>query len=186
MKTDYILAAVLIVAAPAVAQHASPDIAEQKQAIKALDFLDGEWVGPAKSYTDQGPIAMVQTERIGSLLGGTIKLIEGRGYDASGATVFNAMAVISYDPKSDKYQMRSYAQGRVTEADFEKTVDGFEWGFPAGPGRMQFKAKVQDDRWVEIGTLIMPGQPSFTTVQLDLKWKRHTAWPSGGAVEPKP
>lgn len=101
MKPRYIFAVALLAAASAQAQHVSPEIAEQKAAISALDFLDGHWVGPAKAHTPGGPVHLVQTERVGSFLGGTIKLIEGRGYDASGATVFNAMAVISYDPKAN-------------------------------------------------------------------------------------
>lgn len=186
MKARFALSALLLVGASASAQPVSPDVAEQKSAITALDFLDGEWVGSAKGHTEAGSIDLIQTERIGSLLDGTVKLIEGRGYDATGATVFNALAVISYDPKADKYRMRSYAQGHVTDADFTRTDDGFEWGFPAGPGRMQFKASVRDGRWTEIGTFTMPGRPVVTTTQLDLKKKGQSAWPRDRAVDPSP
>jgi hypothetical protein len=176
-------AAAVLVATGASSQEASPDIAEQREAISALDFLDGEWAGKAKGHTPAGSIDLVQTERVGSLLGGTLKLIEGRAYDASGATVFNALAVISYDAKADKYLMRSYAQGRVTDADFVKTAEGFEWGFSSGPARMRFRAKVQNGRWVETGTLSMPGRPDVTTAELDLERKSATDWPRGKAVE---
>ena len=186
MKPRYILAAALMAGVAANAQHVSPDVAEQKEAISALDFLDGNWVGPAKAHTAGGAIDLVQTERVGSFLGGTIKLIEGRGYDASGATVFNAMAVISYDPKADKYRMRTYAQGRETDADFTKTDTGVEWGFSAGPARMQFKAEIQDGRWKEVATLHMPGRPAAKTAELDLRRKGPSDWPAGSPVEPRP
>lgn len=186
MKVRHALLALLVAGSSAHAQHVSPDFAEQKSAISALDFLDGEWVGSAKGHTEAGSIDTIQTERIGSLLDGTVKLIEGRGYDASGATVFNALAVISYDPKADRYRMRSYAQGHVTDADFTRTDDGFEWGFAAGPGRMQFKATVRNGNWSEVGTFSVPGRPVVTTAQLELKKKGSTDWPRDGAVDPSP
>lgn len=82
--------------------------------------------------------------------------------------------------------MRSYAQGRETDADFAKTATGVEWGFSAGPARMQFKAEVQDGRWKETGTLHMPGRPPVMTAELDLRRTGATDWPSGNPVDPKP
>lgn len=48
IKARSALVALLMVGASAGAQEVSPDIAEQRSAISALDFLDGEWVGSAK------------------------------------------------------------------------------------------------------------------------------------------
>lgn len=60
-------------------------------------------------------------------LGGTIKLIEGTGYEVEGAVGFNALATISYDPEGKTYAMHSYAQGRTADRPFLLLDDGFEW-----------------------------------------------------------
>lgn len=171
---------------PGTAQAQAPatDVAQQRAAIAALDFLDGEWVGDATATTAAGQVKMVQTERIGSLLGGTVKLIEGRGYGASGTTLFNAFAIVSWDTATGRYRIRSYAQGRVTDAGFERTPDGFAWGFPAGPAQLRFHAAVKDGHWQETGTYEMPGRPAVTTTSLDLHRKGATPWPGAGAVVP--
>jgi hypothetical protein len=59
-------------------------------AAAALAMLDGVWRGPATvSEADGRRIGFVQTERIGAFLGGSIKVIEGRGYGDDGAVRFN-------------------------------------------------------------------------------------------------
>ncbi|MET1112266.1 MAG: hypothetical protein ABWX67_12135 [Allosphingosinicella sp.] len=87
-------------AAPSAASFAPQDpaarIAAQREAMKPLAFMDGAWRGRAE--TDRHPEGFTHTERVGTLLDGTIRLVEGRSYDDKGGTRFNAFAVISYDP----------------------------------------------------------------------------------------
>src|SRR5262245_31119125 len=69
------------------AQEAKPDdlIAAQRKALEPLQMLDGLWRGSAKVVRPDGKEAEItQTERSGSLLSGSIRLIEGRGYGADG------------------------------------------------------------------------------------------------------
>ena len=138
-----ILAAVLLassvfaMAAPSLAQGAydpAPRIAAQKEAMRALDFLDGEWRGPAKTLLPDGSWhTFMQTERVGPMLDGTVKVIEGTGYEADGRMNFNAFAVISYDPDRKTYAMRSYTAGRQGDYAIAPTATGFTWEIPAGP-----------------------------------------------------
>ena len=98
------LAAVALLAVAMSPLHAiaqgRPDpmalMAVQRDALAKLAFMEGVWRGPASTVLTNGDKhAVMQTERSGPLLGGTVKLIEGRGYDAEGRTGFNAFAVLS-------------------------------------------------------------------------------------------
>lgn len=178
-----VLAAVLTAGA-AAAQPPSPTLAEQKAAMAKLAFMDGEWVGPAKATQPTGVYEMTQTERVGSLLDGTVKLIEGRGYDARGATLFNAFAVVSYDPAAKAYRMRSHAGGRVTEVELKLNPDGFSWTIPAGQSEVRYVAVVKDGTWTETGDYVTPNEPPRRFVELNLKRKGDSPWPAAGAVKP--
>lgn len=158
----------------------------QRAAVSRLDFMDGEWRGTAVITGPQGRTELVQTERVGSHLGGSIKVIEGRGYDASGATQFNAMAVISWDERAGRYGFRSYAQGFQGDYPFEVTEDGFRWSTPAGPNaRIEYVAVVKDGVWHEVGDYVAEGQPPRRYIEMRLTRIGDSEWPSAGAVPPR-
>lgn len=184
------LAAVLL-AAPAAVQAqmpASPNGTEaQRAAMGRLDMLDGEWRGEATIHGPGGTTTLTQTERVGSMLGGSIKVIEGRGYAADGSTQFNAMAMVSWDTRAGRYGFRSYAQGYSGDYAFEVTDDGFRWETPAGPNaKIQYVAVVRDGTWHEVGTFVAEGQPPRQMIEMRLTRIGDTDWPAGGAVDPAP
>src|ERR1700704_2087109 len=83
-------------------------IAAQREAMAPLAFMDGVWRGPAWTILSSGEKHNItQTERIGPFLDGSVKVIEGRGYNEDGTVGFNAFAIISYDPATKVYTMRS-------------------------------------------------------------------------------
>ncbi len=87
-------------APPAV--PASPGRAE---AMAKLSFMRGIWAGPASGTGMDGqPFRVWQTERMGPMLGGDVLVVEGRGYKDDDTTGFNAFAVVSYDPRSSRYE----------------------------------------------------------------------------------
>ena len=167
---------------------ASPNGSEaQRAAMDRLAFMDGEWRGQATVHGPAGPMTLTQTERVGSMLGGSIKVIEGRGYAADGSTQFNAMAMVSWDARAGRYGFRSYAQGFSGDYVFEATDDGFRWETPAGPNaKMQYVAVVRDGTWHEVGTYVAEGQPPRQTIEMRLTRVGDTDWPAGGAVSPTP
>ena len=159
----------------------------QRAAIDRLAFLDGEWRGEATIHGTQGETTLTQTERVGSMLGGSIKVIEGRGYAADGSTQFNAMATVSWDARAGRYGFRSYAQGFSGDYPFEVTEDGFRWETPAGPGaKIEYVAVVRDGVWHEVGTWVAEGQPRRQIIEMRLTRIGDTDWPAGGAVDPTP
>lgn len=177
------------VSSAALAQ-ARPDpaqiIAAQQEAMVKLSFMDGVWRGPAWIILQSGEKhALTQTERIGPFLEGSVKVIEGRGYDPDGKVSFNAFATISYSPATRTFTMHSYAQGNVGDFVLALTADGFTWEIPAGAMTIRYTATVKDGAWREVGDRIMPGKEPVRFFEMNLKRVGDTTWPAAGAVTPK-
>lgn len=158
----------------------------QRDAMKALSFLDGTWRGSAWTMLPNGEKhSITQTERVGPFLDGAVKVVEGRGYDADGKVAFNAFATISYDPATKAYTMRSYAMGRSGDYVLTPATDGVSWEIPAGPMTIRHTATVKDGKWHEVGDRIMPGKEPVRFMELNLERIGDTDWPAGGAVAMK-
>jgi hypothetical protein len=178
----------LAVTASAAAQQ--PDtgarIASQTEALKTFAMLDGVWRGPATVIEPGGKrLAFVQTERIGPFLGGSIRVIEGRGYDDSGAVRFNAFGIVSYDPEARAYTLHSHALGRVGDFAFVPTGDGYRWEIPLPSGSLRYVATIRDGELHEVGDLTLEGREPVRVFEMRLKRIGDTDWPAGGAVSPK-
>ncbi|CAN5388314.1 hypothetical protein BH10PSE1_BH10PSE1_15420 [soil metagenome] len=185
------MAVVIGAATPSAAQTQPPATAHapsaQATAIAKLDFMRGEWVGPATGVNRDGSrFSITQTERIGPMLGGDILVIEGHGYRDDGTTGFNAFAVVSWDAQSNRYEMRSYAQGYAGTFPFTLTDKGYVWEVPAGPGMMRYEAEVTPTTYHEVGDFVMTGQPPRRSFEMTLTRRGETDWPAAGAVSPAP
>ena len=189
MKTFAFAIAAALLAAPAAAQPSGPwdpaaRLAAQREALKALAIMDGAWRGHAE--TDRHPAGFTHTERVGTLLDGTIRLVEGRSYDASGGTQFNAFAAISYDPARKAYVMHSYAMGFAGDFPLAVRPDGYSWTQPAGPGtEIRYTATIKGREWVETGERVVNGGASQKVFEMKLRRLGPTAWPQEGAVGPR-
>lgn len=185
-----LLAAPLLCLALAAPSYAAGDprsaelLAAQAKAMAPLAIFDGNWRGPATiTLPDGKTLQLTQTERVGSMLGGTLKVIEGRGYMADGTLGFNAFAVISFSPQTGRYTFRSHAQGYTGDFPLEVRPDGFTWSTPAGPGAtLRYTATLKDGVWTEIGERLVEGKPPAKTFEMQLKRIGSTDWPAGGAV----
>ncbi len=148
-----------------------------------LEFMFGEWAGPASGYSQTGPFSITQTERVGPALDGDIVVIEGRGYSASGETAFNAFAVISKTSADAGWEMRSYAQDRAGTFPFELTETGYTWSIPAGPGaRMIYTATFEGETWHQIGQYVPAEGDARQTFEMTLTRIGDTDWPVGDPV----
>lgn len=158
----------------------------QREAMATFAFMDGVWRGPAVTVRPDGTRHdITQTERIGSLLDGTVKLIEGRGYEADGRTTFNALGIMSYNPGTKAYAMRSHAMGFVGDYIVKRTDDGFTWDIPAGPATIRYSAVVRDGTWTEVGDRIVPGKDPERIFEMRLTRVGDSEWPGAGAIPPK-
>lgn len=182
------LAACFLLAVPAAAsaQAMQPaGTAGQRQAMQALAWMDGEWVGEATVSTAPGRTARhPHTERIGPMLGGSIKVIEGRSVNDEGSAVFNAFAIVSWDDATDSYVMRSYANGQAADFPLEATADGFRWSTPGRGGEMRYVTTFRDGEWVETGDFVMLGRDPMRVIELRLRRRGDTGWPAADPVIP--
>ena len=161
-------------------------IAAQREAMVALAFMDGVWRGPAWVIVPSGEKhTITQTERIGAFLDGSVKVIEGRGYDADGKVTFNAFGTISFNPATRAYTLHSYAQGNVGDFVLTPAADGFAWEIAVGPMTIRYTAVVKNGAWREVGDRIMPGNEPVRFFEMNLKRVGDTDWPAAGAISPK-
>jgi hypothetical protein len=161
-------------------------IAAQREAMAPLAYMDGVWRGPAWTILESGEKhTFTQTERIGPFLDGSVKVIEGRGYNADGKIGFNVLGIISYSPEKKGYVLHSHAMGRVDDFALKPTTDGFVWEIPAGQMTFRYTAVIKDGTWREVGDRILPGKEPARFFEMNLKRLRDTDWPSAGAIPPK-
>jgi hypothetical protein len=188
MRFAPVLALALLVA-PAAAQtsDAKARLAAQREAMGKLAAMDGAWRGTASLMTREGGRhELVQTERVGPFLDGTVKVVEGRGYEKDGSLSFNALGVISYDPATGKYSMQSNAQGQSGTFPLWPTPDGFAWEVPAGPNaKIRYTATLKDGTWQEVGDYIAGERPPMRIIEMKLKRIGDTSWPASDAVPAK-
>lgn len=180
----------LAAAAPAAAQPAARPApaalqAAQREAMTKLAFMDGVWRGEAWNISPSGEKhTLTQTERVGTFLDGTVRVIEGRGYSTDGSVAFNALGIVSYSPDRKAYGMRSYAMGFAGDFALTPTGSGFIWEIQAGPMTMKYTATFKDGVWHEVGHRIMQGGEPAQFFEMTLRRIGDSDWPAAGAIPP--
>ncbi|MEK7316585.1 MAG: DUF1579 domain-containing protein [Candidatus Eisenbacteria bacterium] len=161
-------------------------IAAQREAMTVLAKMDGVWRGIAWTILPNGEKhEITQTERIGPFLDGSVRVIEGRGYEADGKVAFNAFGIVSFNPATKGYTMHSYAMGQVGDFTFTPTADGYAWEIPAGPMTIKYAATIKDGVLHEVGDRVMPGKDPVRFFEMTLHRVGDTDWPAAGAVSAK-
>lgn len=165
----------LAVALPA--NHAfaqAPDPAAAQRAIARLDFMVGKWRGPAWQQRGAERVQTQMFEVVERKLGGAVLLVEGRGTVAvpggEERVVHHALGVISFDPASGKYTLRSWlATGQ--SGDFEVTLvdNGVQWTREVPGGRVRNTARYTGDEWHEIGEFSRDGTTWTQIMEIRLK-----------------
>ena len=164
----------------------APLMAAQREAMAALQAMNGVWRGTAWTLLPSGEKrSLVQTERIGPMLDGTVKVIEGRGYEADGKLSFNAFGVVSFNPATRTYHFRSHALGQSGDFAFAPTADGYTWKIPAGPMTIRYTAAIKDGTLREVGDRIAPGREPQRFFEMTLQRVGDSEWPAAGAIGPK-
>lgn len=161
-------------------------LAAQRDAMKKLAFMHGQWRGSAWIIKPDGQKhELTQTERVGPFLDGSVKVVEGRGYDADGNVAFSALGVVSFNPSTGMYTMSSWAQGQSGVFSLTPNTDGFTWEIPAGPAIIRYTTTIKDGAWHEVGDRILPGKAPVRFFEMTLKRVGDTDWPAEGAVPAK-
>lgn len=175
-------AAFLLVPAASAAQEAAT--AEHSVQADAFAWMDGRWRGPASTLTRNGRIALTQTERSGTMLGGRIRLVEGKGYMPDGSVGFNALGVIARTAEGC-YELRSWTL--ESAGTFPIEVDGtrYVWNIPTPAGTVRYEGSFDGRTWRETGHLIREGQPPLETFRMELERVDDAGWPAAGTLVPE-
>ena len=165
---------------PAIGQvPGAARIAAQREAMAPLARLDGVWRGKAWTMLPTGRHDVTHTERIGPFLDGSVKVLEGRAYNADGSAGFNAFGIISFDPTTRGYTLHSYALGYSGDFPLELKADGYVWQAPAGPGAtIRYTATITKDRWREVGERIVGDARPMQIFEMNLTRIGDTKWPT--------
>lgn len=117
------------------------------------------------------------------MLDGSIKVLEGRGYDAEGKVTFNAFGIISYDAGKQVRTLHSHAMGMAGDFALKPTANGCVWEIPAGPMTIRYTVVVKDGKWREIGERVSPGKDPVPFFEMNLVRLGDSDWPATGAVK---
>ncbi|UFH56640.1 hypothetical protein [Spirosoma sp. KNUC1025] len=176
MKAIFLIGMLGLFVAPAFAQ--SPDFsAECKTQMQKLAYFVGNWKGEATHSKGLGKTETIaQQEKIEWRLNGVVLLIEGTGRPMNTEDiVFNAFAVVNYDPADKKFKFKSYVkEGFTTNAYFDVVAENkFEWGFdvPNGGGKTRYIITLDPAKktWYETGEFSRDGSKWMKFIELNLK-----------------
>jgi len=158
----------------------------QQEAMKELAFLDGEWRGSSKVLRKDGWTATVQTERVGTMLDGTVRMIEGKGYETDGRPSFEVLRIIFFEPETQTYSMRSYQSGRIRDHELSLTGSGLAWeSESSSDATIRYEASVKNGVWTETATRVSArGEPEMY-VEVKVKRLRGSGWPQAGGLDAK-
>lgn len=152
----------------------APDPAATQAGIAKLDFMVGRWQGTAWQQRGSERIQTQMLEVVERKLGGAVLLVEGRGTipvpGAEERVVHHALGVISFDPGSGRYTLRSYiATGQ--SGDFALTLidGGVQWSREVPGGRVRNTARYTKDEWHEIGEFSRDGTTWMQVMEMRLK-----------------
>lgn len=155
----------------------APDPAAVQAAIARLEFMVGRWRGEAWQLRGNERVQTQMVETVDRKLDGAVLLVEGRGTIAApGAperVVHHALGVISYDPRSGTYTLRSYlANGQ--SGDFVLTLidGGVSWTREVPGGRIRNTARFTGTEWHEVGEYSADGTSWTRVMELRLTRER--------------
>lgn len=149
MKTLLFLFTGLLLVSTASAQSFETDTIS-KDHIKKLEWLTGDWHGEGWRMGKNGvKHEFKQTEKVHFKLDSTALLIEGKGH-TNGKLIHNAMAVVTYNSNTGKYEFQSFLQnGKKGNFTAEIKENKFYW-YPNDNVRYIIHSD-ENGMWQEVG-----------------------------------
>lgn len=178
-RTTFLTVAIAAVL-PVLLPGQAPDPSATRAALERLSPMVGRWRGEAWMARERGQrVQTVMTETVERKLGGTVLLIEGLGQaPAEGGgeprVVHHALAVLSFEPRTGAYQMRSYLANGLS-GDFAVTLieGGVSWSREVPGGTVRNTARFTADEWHEVGEFSRDGT-TWTQV-MEIRLRREAA-----------
>lgn len=156
----------------------SRDMAAQIAAMEKFSFLEGHWQGEVTMHLADGSISSHRsTDTIRYLNNGTLLMIVGRKWAPGAASdappVSEHTALINYDERVDRYDLRSYFSGDFASGVVEHVdQDGARWMIEAGGVQMRFHILNDGpDSWQEKAEMSTDGGKTWTPT-MDISFVR--------------
>ncbi len=149
-------------------------IARSREALAPLAGLVGQWEGPARATVGPGrTLEARQSEDVAWGSNATVLIVRGTGRSVAdadkGRILFEATAMIWYDPETDRVRMRTHRDGQSLEPELEIKPDTIIWGFDVPGGRVRYTTAFGGGRWHEIGEFLRAGAPPIRTMEMTLE-----------------
>ncbi len=159
------------------AQAPGPPPPEQLAAMKKLEWLVGQWKGEAVIEIGQGrQRTITQYEHVQIKQGGLLYLVEGKGTvrpdgQDQETTVFEALAVLSYDDMAKRYRWQAHTGGRYAEVQAEVGEKRIVWRLPrTTQGDVRYTiTQTPAGEWHELGERSQDGATWTKFIELRLK-----------------
>ena len=143
------------------------------EAMARLGALVGRWQGSGWMRRGPGePHYTSSLETVEARLGGRVLLVEGvhHARDDPSRVVHHAFGVISYDPASGHYRLRTHlADGRGGDHEMRLEGDDILWFLDTPRGKIRYTIRIRDGEWHEIGEHSADGESWQEFFGMDLK-----------------
>lgn len=148
--------------------------------MEKLDFMIGEWEGEGWIQMGAGNRSHFKgLENVQKKVGGKALLVEGihkalNPDQSVGRIVHEALGVISWDQKAQKYRFQSnLTTGQYTMAEGNIIDGAFVWGFRQGDMDMRFTIKLNEQgEWSEKGETSQDGKSWSQFFQMTMHRKK--------------
>lgn len=138
---------------------AQPNPEAQRDAMKKLEFLVGDWEGGGWSILGPGGRSeFVGKEKVEWTLDGMIVKIEGIHFEKdesgeAGRKIHHAFGVLSHDGASPEYNFQAYlATGMSGSYKAKVAGDSLVWGFELPQGTVRYNVRINEKgEWHEVG-----------------------------------
>ena len=176
MRTRLVLpgvVALLLAATPVPAQ--APDGSANRTGLERLEFMVGRWRGEAWMQRGAERVHTTMTETVERKLGGTVLQVDGVGVLAGGdpaapRVVHNALGIVTFDPATGGYTMRSYlATGQFGDFPLTLVEGGVSWSREVPGGRIRNTARIGDGVWHEVGEFSRDGTTWMQVMEMNLR-----------------
>jgi hypothetical protein len=141
-----------------------------KEQMKKLAAWTGRWTGTSTSQMQGKTESGTVEESIEWKVDGHALLINGLGKNKEGKIVHEALGVLSFDSKDNKYRLRTWLRdGRNADAWFLVLGENsFQWGFDVPTGKIRYNIQLTQTTWVESGEYSSDGTQWFPFFQMQL------------------
>ncbi len=152
----------------------TPNVETQRDAMKRLNFLIGEWSGEASVLRDPGLFVNLSQREVAEFkLDGLVLMIEAFGRTKpDGKVALQALGLITFDDLARAYQMRAYNDGRWLETDIKLLDDGksLSWGFTLGDMSTKSVLRINEKgEWTELTELTIGTRPPQKFMELAVR-----------------